>query len=128
MNKHYIYSTDAPQAIGPYSQAVRVGQHVYLSGQIPLDSATLELVTGDMAMQARRVFDNLQAVAGASGGNLSDAVKLTIYLTDLSQFAIVNQVMEEYFTAPYPARATLGVAALPKGAAIEVEAILILSD
>ena len=116
----------APQAIGPYSQAVRAGDTVYLSGQIPLDPQTMEIVGGSFEAQARRVFENLRAVATAAGGDLSRAVKLNIYLTDLGNFAELNRVMAEYFTAPYPARATLGVASLPRGAAVEVDAVLVL--
>ena len=118
-----IHSNDAPNAIGPYSQAVRVGDTVYLSGQIPLDPQTMELVEGDIGARARRVFDNLAAVMEEAGGSLSDIVKLTIYLVDLEQFGQVNEVMAEYFDAPFPSRATVAVAALPKGAPIEVEAV-----
>ena len=116
----------APQAIGTYSQAIRAGDTVYLSGQIPLDPQTMEIVTGGFEAQARRVFENLRAVAEAAGGDLSRAVKLNIYLTDLGNFAELNRVMAEYFAAPYPARATLGVASLPRGAAVEVDAVLVL--
>ena len=119
-----ICTLDAPQAIGTYSQAIRAGSTVYLSGQIPLDPATGELVTGDMEAQVRRVFDNLLAVAQAAGGDLSHVVKLTVYLTDLAHFALVNRVMAEYFSQPYPARAAVGVAALPRGAAVEMDGIL----
>ena len=118
-----IHSNEAPNAIGPYSQAVRVGDTVYLSGQIPLDPQTMELVEGDIEARARRVFDNLAAVMQQAGGSLSDIVKLTIYLVDLEQFGQVNEVMAEYFDAPFPSRATVAVAALPKGAPIEVEAV-----
>ena len=118
-----IHSNEAPNAIGPYSQAVRVGDTVYLSGQIPLDPQTMELVEGDIGTRARRVFDNLTAVMQEAGGSLSDIVKLTIYLVDLEQFGQVNEVMAEYFDAPFPSRATVAVAALPKGAPIEVEAV-----
>ena len=121
-----ISTTAAPQAIGTYSQAIRAGDTVYLSGQIPLDPRTMELVTGGFEAQARRVFENLSAVAAAAGGTLANAVKLNIYLTDLGNFAELNRVMAEYFTAPYPARATLGVASLPRGAAVEVDAVLVL--
>jgi reactive intermediate/imine deaminase len=124
MSKQVIATTAAPKAIGPYSQAVRVGNTVWLSGQIPLDPATGELVGGSIEVQARRVFENLKAIVGAAGFRLEDAVKATVFLTDLTQFAAVNQVMAEYFREPFPARATVGVAALPKGAAIEVECIL----
>lgn len=118
-----IHSNEAPNAIGPYSQAVRVGDTVYLSGQIPLDPQTMELVEGDIEARARRVFDNLAAVMQEAGGSLSDIVKLTIYLVDLEQFGQVNEVMAKYFDAPFPSRATVAVAALPKGAPIEVEAV-----
>ena len=118
-----IHSNEAPNAIGPYSQAVHVGDTVYLSGQIPLDPQTMELVEGDIGARARRVFDNLTAVMQEAGGSLSDIVKLTIYLVDLEQFGQVNEVMAEYFDAPFPSRATVAVAALPKGAPIEVEAV-----
>ena len=118
-----IHSNEAPNAIGPYSQAVRVGDTVYLSGQIPLDPQTMELVEGDIGARARRVFENLTAVMQEAGGSLSDIVKLTIYLVDLEQFGQVNEVMAEYFDAPFPSRATVAVAALPKGAPIEVEAV-----
>ena len=121
-----VSTPDAPQAIGTYSQAIRSGNTVYLSGQIPLDPRTMELVTGGFEAQARRVFENLSAVAAAAGGTLANAVKLNIYLTDLGNFAELNRVMAEYFTAPYPARATLGVASLPRGAAVEVDAVLVL--
>jgi reactive intermediate/imine deaminase len=119
-----ISTPNAPQAIGTYSQAIRSGSTVYLSGQIPLDPATGELVAGDMETQVRRVFDNLKAVANAAGGELANVVKLTVYLTDLAHFALVNRVMAEYFSQPYPARAAVGVAALPKGAAVEMDGIL----
>lgn len=121
-----ISTNAAPQAIGTYSQAIRAGDTVYLSGQIPLDPQTMEIVGGGFEAQARRVFENLRAVAAAAGGDLSRAVKLNIYLTDLGNFAELNRVMAEYFTAPYPARATLGVASLPRGAAVEVDAVLVL--
>ena len=119
-----IATTHAPQAIGTYSQAVRVHGTVYLSGQIPLDPASGELVSGDMDAHVRRVFENLKAVSQAAGGSLDDVVKLNVYLTDLGHFALVNRVMAEYFTEPYPARAVVGVAALPRGAAIEVDGVL----
>jgi reactive intermediate/imine deaminase len=120
-----IISTDqAPAAIGTYSQAVRVGSTVYVSGQIPLDPATKELVAGDMETQVRRVFDNMKAIATAAGGSLANAVRVTIYLTDLSHFALVNKIMAEYFSEPYPARAAVGVASLPRGAAVEADCIL----
>ena len=124
-----IISTDqAPKAIGTYSQAVRVGDTVYLSGQIPLVPASMELVEGDMASQIRQVFENLRAVAEAAGGGLQDLVKLNVFLTDLGHFPLVNQVMAEYFQEPYPARAAVGVAALPKGAAVEMDAVLVLQS
>ena len=123
-----IHSDQAPAAIGPYSQAVRCDRTVYISGQIPLDPATMELVDGDFSTHARRVFDNLAAVAAAAGGSLADVVKLNIYLTDLGNFPRVNEVMTDYFETPYPARAAIGVAALPKGAVVEAEAILYLGE
>ncbi len=126
MSRTIISTPAAPAAIGTYSQAVRVGDTVYISGQIPLDPATKELVTGDMEAQVRRVFENLKAIAGAAGGSLNDAVRVTIYLTDLAHFALVNKVMAEYFAEPYPARAALGVASLPRGAAVEADCILAL--
>ncbi len=126
MSKKAVYTDQAPAAIGTYSQAIRSGPLVFLSGQIPLDPATMELVEGDFATRARRVFDNLRAVAQAAGGDLDHVVKVTVYLTDLSNFAIVNSVMTEYFSEPYPARAAVGAAALPKGADVEAEAILSL--
>ncbi len=119
-----ISTPDAPDAIGTYSQAARSGDWVFLSGQIPLDPQTMQMIEGDMRAQIRRVFENLSAVASASGGSLADCVKLTVYLTDLSHFPLVNEVMAEYFSEPYPARAAVGVAALPKGAAVEMDAIL----
>jgi reactive intermediate/imine deaminase len=126
MTRTPVHTPLAPQAIGTYSQAVRAGDTVYLSGQIPLDPASGELVAGDMEAQVRRVFENLKAVAEASGAGLPNIVKLTVYLTDLAHFALVNRVMAEYFTQPYPARAAVGVAALPKGATVEMDAILAL--
>ena len=120
-----IISTDkAPKAIGTYSQAVKIDGTVYLSGQIPLIPETMELVEGDMESQIRRVFDNLSAVAEAAGGTLADVAKLNIFLTNLEHFPLVNQVMAEYFDEPYPARAAIGVASLPKGAGVEMDAIL----
>jgi reactive intermediate/imine deaminase len=119
-----VSTPSAPKAIGTYSQAVKVHGTVYLSGQIPLDPASGELVSGDMDAQVRRVFENLKAVSQAAGGSLGDVVKLNVYLTDLGHFALVNRVMAEYFTEPYPARAAVGVAALPRGAAIEVDGVL----
>jgi reactive intermediate/imine deaminase len=121
-----IHTPSAPQAIGPYSQAIGSGNLVFLSGQIPLDPTTMELIAGDTAAQAAQVFKNLAEVATAAGGSLSQVAKLTIYLTDLSEFAIVNSVMASHFTEPYPARATIEVSALPKGASVEVDAILVL--
>ena len=127
MSKQRIHSDDAPAAIGTYSQAVRSGNLVFLSGQIPLDPATMELVGGDFEARARQVFDNLRAVAEAAGGSLDQVVKLTVFLTDLDNFATVNRVMEDYFEQPFPARAALGVASLPKGADVEADAILALN-
>lgn len=125
---HQVINTPhAPQAIGTYSQAIAVDKTVYLSGQIPLVPSTMTLVDGDMAAQIRQVFDNLRAVAQAAGGDLADIVKLNIFLTDLTHFPLVNTIMAEYFQSPYPARAAVGVAALPKGAAVEMDAILVLS-
>jgi reactive intermediate/imine deaminase len=124
MSRQSIHTDRAPQAIGPYSQAVRAGDTVYLSGQVPFDPATMQLVTGDIETQARRVFENLKAVAEAAGGSLAHAVKLTIFLTDLANFAKVNEVMTTYFAKPYPARSTIGVAQLPRGAQIEIECVL----
>ncbi|TWG90732.1 reactive intermediate/imine deaminase [Luteimonas sp. J16] len=120
-----IQTERAPAAIGPYSQATRAGATVFLSGQIPLDPATGEVVAGGIEKQARRAFDNLKAVAEAAGGSLADVVRLGLYLTDLSQFATVNGVMAEYFEAPYPARSTIEVSALPKGVLFEVDAIMV---
>ncbi|HZW59456.1 MAG TPA: RidA family protein [Woeseiaceae bacterium] len=124
MSRKTIHTHDAPAAIGPYSQAVRAGSLVFLSGQIPLDPATMEIVDGDFDARVRRVFDNLAAVADAAGGSLDAIVKLTIYLTDLGRFAAVNAIMSEYFSEPYPARAALGVASLPKDADVEAEAVM----
>ena len=126
MPRQAIHSDQAPTAIGPYSQATRAGDTVYFSGQVPLDPATGELVGGDIAAQARRAFDNLAAVCAAAGGTLDDIVRVGLYLTDLGQFAQVNAVMAEYFQAPYPARSTIGVSALPRGAAFEVDAVMVL--
>jgi reactive intermediate/imine deaminase len=125
MSRDPISTERAPAAIGPYSQAVRAGNTVYLSGQIPLDPATGELVTGDISAQTRRVFDNLKAVCEAAGGSLEGVVRVGIYVMDLSDFAQVNAVMAEYFQAPYPARSTIQVAGLPKGARVEVDAVLV---
>jgi reactive intermediate/imine deaminase len=127
MSREIIRTDQAPQAIGTYSQAVKVGTTVYLSGQIPLVPETMEMVKGDMAAQIRRVFENLRAVARAAGGDLDDVVKLNVFLTDLADFPLVNEVMADYFSQPYPARAAIGVAALPKGAAVEMDAVLELS-
>ncbi len=126
MSKQIISTSAAPAAIGPYSQAVRAGNTVWLSGQIPLDPATKELVGGDIEAQARRVFENLKAVIAAAGASFDQVVKTTIFLVDLSHFAVVNKVMAEYFREPYPARSTVGVAALPRGAQVEVECIVAL--
>ena len=123
MSREVIQTEAAPAAIGPYSQAVRTGDTLYLSGQIPLDPATMELVDGSVEAQIRRVFDNLAAVLDAAGAGLGDIAKLNIYLTDLTHFPLVNELMSEYFGEPYPARAAIGVAALPKGAQVEMDAI-----
>lgn len=123
-NRAVIATRQAPAAIGPYSQAVKVGNTVWISGQIPLDPDTMEVVAGDISAQAERVFNNLQAVAIAAGGTLNDAVKINISLTDMQDFGAVNEVMKRFFAEPYPARACVEVAGLPKGVAIEVEAIL----
>ena len=125
MHKRVINTDTAPKAIGTYSQAIRCGSTVFLSGQIGLDPATMELVSGTDA-QIRRVFDNLKAVALATGGGLEDIVKLTVYLTDLADFGRVNEIMATYFTPPYPARAAVGVASLPRGAQVEIDAIMVL--
>ena len=121
-----ITSDAAPAAIGTYSQAISTGKLVFLSGQIPLDPATMEVVAGDFEARARQVFANLKAVAEAAGGTLDDAVKITVFLTDLENFATVNKVMEDFFEQPYPARAAVGVASLPKGVDVEADAILAL--
>ncbi|WP_027079104.1 RidA family protein [Luteimonas mephitis] len=126
MPRQPIHSDNAPAAIGPYSQAVRAGGTVYLSGQTPIDPATGALVEGDIRAQARRAFDNLKAVCEAAGGSFDDIVRVGLYLTDLGQFAEVNAVMAEYFEQPYPARSTIGVAALPKDSAFEVDAVMVL--
>ncbi|SJM93908.1 RutC family protein in vnfA 5'region [Crenothrix polyspora] len=126
MIKQVIQTPNAPQAIGTYSQAVRVNQMVFLSGQIPLVPKTMLLAEGDITLQITQVFINLQAVAEAAGGSLSDVVKLNVFLTDLSHFPIVNAVMDHYFQAPFPARAVVGVSALPKGAQVEMDAIMVL--
>jgi len=126
MTKYIIQTDNAPQAIGTYSQAIRVEHTVYLSGQIPLVPATMMMVEGDIAAQITQVFDNLQAVAEAAGGDLSDIVKLNVFLTDLTYFPLVNDIMADYFNEPYPARAVIGVAALPKAAEVEMDAIMVL--
>ncbi|MDR5902561.1 RidA family protein [Halomonas icarae] len=127
-NKAVINTEKAPAAIGPYSQAIKAGNTVYLSGQIPLDPATMELVSDDFEAQARQVFTNLRAVCEEAAGSLQDIVKLNLYLVDLGQFAVVNAMMEEFFEKPYPARAAIGVKALPKGAQFEAEGVMILGD
>lgn len=126
MSRQIIHTDSAPAAIGPYSQAVKAGNTVYLSGQIPLDPATMELVSDDVAAQARQVFNNLAAVCDAAGGSLSKIVRVGIYLTDLARFAEVNAVMAEFFDAPYPARSTIEVSALPRGARVVVDAVMVL--
>lgn len=128
MAREIIKTDKAPQAIGTYSQAVKVGKIVYLSGQIPLVPETMELVEGDMEVQIKRVFDNVSAVAQAAGGSLADIAKLNVFLTDLAHFPLVNQVMAEYFQEPYPARAAIGVASLPKGAQVEMDGIMELGS
>lgn len=128
MSREIIQTDNAPQAIGTYSQAVKCNNTVYLSGQIPLVPETMEMQEGDMRAQITRVFDNLQAVATAAGGSLQDVAKLNIFLIDLNHFALVNEVMAEYFQQPYPARAAIGVASLPKNADVEMDAILELSN
>ena len=127
MSKTIISTAGAPAAIGPYSQAVRAGQTVYLSGQIALDPVSGQLVEGGFDAQVDRAFRNLQAVAQASGGSLGDVVKLTLFLTDLAHFPRVNEIMQTYFTAPFPARSTVGISSLPRGALFEVEAVMVLS-
>ena len=126
MPKKIIHTDNAPKAIGTYSQAVRAGSTVYLSGQIPLVPATMTMIEGDMRAQITQVFDNLKAVAEAAGGSLADTVKLNVFLTDLGHFPLVNEIMASYFREPYPARAAIGVAALPRGAQVEMDAILVL--
>ena len=126
MAREIIKTANAPQAIGTYSQAVKVGNTVYLAGQIPLIPETMTLEQGDMRAQIRRVFENLGAVATASGGSLQDIVKLNVFLIDLAHFPLVNEVMAQYFREPYPARAAVGVVALPKGAAVEMDAVMVL--
>jgi reactive intermediate/imine deaminase len=126
MSKQIISTPNAPAAIGVYSQAVRVGNTIWVSGQIPLDPVTKELVPGDIEAQIRRVFDNLKAIVAAAGASFDDVVKATVFLIDLSHFALVNKIMAEYFREPYPARAAVGVASLPRGAQVEVECIVAL--
>jgi reactive intermediate/imine deaminase len=126
MSKQIISTPKAPAAIGIYSQAVRVGNTIWVSGQIPLDPATKELVTGGIEAQVRQVFENLKAIVAASGASFDEVVKATVFLTDLAHFALVNKIMAEYFREPYPARAAVGVAALPRGAQVEVECIVAL--
>ena len=126
MAKTIIHTDDAPQAIGTYSQAVKVDNTIYISGQIPLDPASMEVVSGGIEAEITRVFDNLKAVAEASGGSLADVVKLNIFLTDLGDFPTVNGIMATYFQQPYPARAAIGVAALPKGVGVEMDAVLVI--
>lgn len=126
MTKQAVHTDSAPAAIGTYSQAARAGDLVFLSGQIPLLPGTMEMVAGDFEARARQVFSNLEAVAVAAGGSLNDVVKVTVFLTDLDNFATVNAVMEDFFETPYPARAAVGVASLPKGADVEADAILVL--
>lgn len=128
MTRQVVHTGLAPKAIGTYSQAIKVGNTVYLSGQIPLDPATMTLVDGSMEAQIRRVFDNLSAVAEAAGGNLGDIVKLNIFLTDLVHFPLVNEIMASYFAEPYPARAAIGVASLPRGAGVEMDGVLVLPE
>ncbi|SDL51493.1 reactive intermediate/imine deaminase [Modicisalibacter muralis] len=127
-NKAVINTDKAPAAIGPYSQAIKAGNTVYLSGQIPLDPQTMDLVSDDFEAQARQVFTNLTAVCEEAAGSLQDIVKLNLYLVDLDNFAIVNKVMEEFFKAPFPARAAVGVKALPKGSQVEAEAVMVIGD
>ncbi len=124
MSRQTIHTERAPQAIGTYSQAVRVGETVYLSGQVPFDPATMQLIAGDFEAQVRRVFENLKAVAEAAGGSLAQAVKFTVYLTDLTHFPKVNEIMALYCAKPYAARSTIGVAQLPRGALVEIECVL----
>jgi reactive intermediate/imine deaminase len=127
MPRQTIHTKNAPQAIGTYSQAVRAGDFVYLSGQIPLDPATMQLVSGDIEAEITRVFENLKAVAEAAGGSLANAVKVNVFLTDLANFAKVNEVMAKYCPEPYPARAAVGVSQLPRGSRVEIECILHLA-
>jgi len=127
MKRQIIQTTQAPKAIGTYSQAVRAGDTVYVSGQIPLDPVSGQLIAGDIEAEIRRVFDNLSAIAQAAGGTLADVVKLSVFLTDLTHFPKVNEIMATYFREPYPARAAIGVAALPRGARVEMECVLSLA-
>lgn len=128
MTKKIIQTHNAPQAIGTYSQAVKVNETVYLSGQIPLVPESMGIIEGDIAVQVKQVFDNLNAVAKAAGGTLSDFVKVTVFLTDLSDFPIVNEIMAGYFEQPYPARAVIGVSSLPKGVNVEMDAIMVINE
>jgi len=128
MSKQVIHTDKAPQAIGPYSQAVRAGNTVYLSGQIPLVPETMDIISEDIKEQTTQVFKNLQAVCEAAGGSLKDIVKLNVFMTDLGNFAAVNEVMTQFFTAPYPARAAMGVRALPKNVSVEIEGIMVLGE
>lgn len=128
MQREVIHTHSAPDAIGPYSQAIRIGDTVYLSGQIPLDPETMTLVSGNRSAEIERVFENLSAVCHAAGGDLSHIAKLNIFLTNLDDFALVNEKMQQYFAPPYPARAAIGVAALPKGANVEMDAIMVLGQ
>ena len=127
-NRAAIHTENAPAAIGPYSQAIKAGNTIYLSGQIPLDPATMTLVEGGIEVQARRVFENMAAVCKAAGGSLGDMVKLNLYLTDLAHFDAVNDAMKEFFNAPYPARAAIGISQLPKGSLFEAEGVMVLGD
>lgn len=127
-DRKVIHTDRAPGAIGPYSQALKIENTVYLSGQIPLDPQTMEIVDGGFAMQAVQVIENLAAVSEAAGGSLADVVKLNVFLTDLSRFAEINTIMENYFTSPFPARAAVQVAALPRGAEVEIDAVMVVSD
>lgn len=126
MTKEIIHTEKAPQAIGTYSQAVKVDNTVYLSGQIPLVPETMEVIEGDISVQIRRVFENLQAVCQAAGGDLKDIVKLNIFLTDLANFPTVNEIMADFFSEPYPARAAIGVASLPKAVGVEMDAVMVI--
>ena len=128
MNKQVIHTQNAPAAIGAYSQAVKVGDTVYLSGQIPLDPVNMSIVLGSMDAQIRRVFDNLNAVAKACGGSLDNIVKLNVFLTDLAHFPLVNEIMAGYFHEPFPARAVIGVDSLPRGASVEMDAVIVLAE